>query len=130
LTDSNKADLTIVVSGNIITNVTQVGIRFAATENDGNLSAAIRNNNITGSGVASVDALLSASDAVCLDITDNTVNNDMTFRVPSGPKIMYVERLESQDGGPLRAVNTFQDPAIVTTVGDVRSAPIGTCAIP
>jgi Bacterial Ig domain len=130
--NNDNSSLTLTATANTISNCDD-GVDIEGNNNvtPGTLKAALRNNTITDSGDKSVNVDCD-DDTLCLDITGNTVNDDMAFD-ESGSGIINVERLLVGEGGPLDApaVNTFTVPAVVPApTGNVVSVAAGFCAIP
>jgi len=91
--------------------------------------AAIRNNILTGTNGASIDVVIADSVNICLDITQNTVNQGMRFEDTSSAAL-DIERFDVDDQGPLTAVNNFVGGSVQVTDDDPVSQEPGFCQIP
>jgi Bacterial Ig domain/Right handed beta helix region len=159
--DGIHADInndTVTISGNVVTNVNEKGLRldvaalggtFIVTNNnvsgavengiefdddeDGEVKLAIRDNMLTdsGSGVAIYVYWDGNVGDVCCDITGNTVNDDVTFEDDTNNGEINVEQLGVNPFTNFSTVlNTLNGGASVSTSGDVNSVADGFCAIP
>lgn len=123
--DGSGGSMTAVVSGNTVTGTAGDHAFELETVANSTGTIALRNNTLTGSKTFSVNVFNQGT--TCLDITGNTVDDDMTFNANAGA--INVERLDAGTGGPLDVVNTF-NAGVVNTVGTVTAQNAGFCAIP
>lgn len=125
---------TVVIDNNNITGAINDGIYIGDDGNNREAKIAIRGNTITDSGDQSVEVFLNGTDSsACLDIIGNTVNDNMRFlEQGSGTTSITVERGNAENGGPLTAVNTFNDGAspAFNLDGTFNFVAAGFCAIP
>jgi Bacterial Ig domain/Right handed beta helix region len=133
ITTSNNdspANLTAILTNNQISDLTADGIELRLSSAVSvNSAVAVRMNTITNSGESALD-VSTDDNTVCLDITGNTVNDNMVF-TETGSGTINVERLLAGQGGPLDdpSVNTFTS-GIFDPVGNVISVVAGFCNIP
>ena len=153
--DSDRGTISLTVSGNIVRDVNQDGIDLDVEGTDGSVTAivennqvtncgvnglstgaeatgssctvAFRNNTVTNSTLASLFGRTLLTGEMCLDVTGNTVDDDMIF--DNDGTFLRVEQLEAGQGGPLNTVNTFQSGSGVDNQG-ATSVDDGTCVFP
>jgi Bacterial Ig domain len=112
------------ISGNTIDATSDNGIELTAS--DGTVTLAISGNMITSSSNASIFAETSSTGEMCLDITGNSVDDDMIFQNMGA--FLQIEQLLVGDGGPLSDLNTFTGASVQNT--GATSVPDNTCVLP
>jgi len=92
-------------------------------------TAFIRSNTLSGQN-SSIDIEKDTNLDPCVEITGNTVSDDMVFRDERGTGSLRVEQFDIATGGPLTSINTFLPPAGIDG-GDVVTAVLdNTCGAP
>ena len=149
-------DDTVAISGNVVTNVDDDAIQletedlggtFIVTNNnlsnagndainfddslDNDVFLAIRDNTLTDSAFYALYVNWDGTGDLCLDITGNTVDDDMYFN-NDGTGAINLERKDAPQGGPLDAVgvNNFTAGSPNYVGGTINSVDPGFCAIP
>ncbi len=114
---------TILILDNVITRAGFDGI-FCSDGESSDASIVLRGNTIRDSSDDSIDIRWSGSGNMCIDVTGNTVDDDMEFNASGATGEFNVEQL-----GILDTVNTFLA-GVVTTTGTVNDRPNGFCSGP
>jgi Bacterial Ig domain len=126
--DDTGGDMTVVVTGNTVTDTTGDNAFELEIVDGATGTAAIRNNSFTNSNTFSVAVFGANTSSGCLDITGNTVDDDMSFDAGAGGTL-DIERFSVGTGGPLTSVNTFTGAAVQQS-GTITPRAAGFCAIP
>jgi len=124
--DGNSA--TFIVANNTISECSADGI-YLYQSADVDAFAAFRNNTISNTDDAALDLNLDDDFDLCLDITGNTVDDDMVFD-DLGSGVMNVEQFGDNTGDVLQTVNDFTAGTVVVETQDPVSVADGFCNIP
>ena len=127
-----------VIFGNTITSATQTGLSLNLESVDSgpsneHFSFLVRGNSILSSSGLALQAFVFYGGELCLELVQNIFDRSVFLATLGGPEngeLVGVERLSSDDGGPLQTVNTFRDGADVQTQGAVESRPASFCSSP
>ena len=115
---------TYVLANNRVTNSVDNAIRVVTT---GDSKVAVRDNTLTDSGISSLDVGVGNAN-LCLEVTGNSVNDDMLFTTTDAGATI---ELENGEAG-LETVNTFAPGTVPVffNLGTLTNRPPGYCNIP
>jgi hypothetical protein len=124
-TDDALSTMMVIVSDNMVTDTTGDHAFELGLVDGSSGVVALRGNTFTGSADDSINVIAFGDADACLEITNNTVNDDMLFE-HNGTGTISVELLDT-----LGSVNTFLVPIVIDSgTGDIDSVAAGFCAIP